>query len=332
MQEVAVLAVDAGGSWCRAALCSREGQILRYVQGGSCNYHSIGVEKATNTLTMVLAFLTNQQALRAQCVILGLAGADTKRDRAVLTALVHDALAAAKIVTDHVYLDNDAMLTLKGSSGANQGVILVAGTGSIACGIAKDGREVRVGGWGYRIGDEGSGYFIGKAALAHILRAYDGREEPSGISAAVLRELSLADEAELITWVYGSQSMVHRIAALTSVIVRLAEAGDYRALEIVQQASHELAEMALAVVRKLGLLGTSFTLFLCGGVLQNTVVHRQVVELVASKCKEVEVLLPAYQPICAGLRYGLRVVGINDQGILDGLAGQLEYPLAIPKT
>lgn len=97
------------------------------------------------------------------------------------------------------------MLTLKGTVGHNNGVIIVAGTGSIACGIGKDGREIRVGGWGYRVGDEGSGYSIGKAAVTHILRAYDGREEPSGITSAILNKMSLGDEEELVNWIYSSQ-------------------------------------------------------------------------------------------------------------------------------
>jgi N-acetylglucosamine kinase-like BadF-type ATPase len=328
-KEAAVLAVDGGGTRCRAALCRTDGQILRYVQGGSCNYHSIGAEQATAVLTAVLAALTNNQALQIRCAVLGLAGLDTKKDRAALSAIVHNALAAAQIAADAVYLDNDALVILKGLVGGNNGVMLAVGTGSIACGITEDGREVRVGGWGYRIGDEGSGYAIGKAALVHILRAYDGREEPSGIATAVLRELALANEEELLNWVYSAQFSVQQLAALTPVILRLAAEGDYQALAISERACHELGAMTLTVVRKLDLLGVPFQLLLCGGVMQNGGIRRQLMELITCKCPQAAVLVSDYQPICAGLRYGLRVVGIENLAILNGLSGQLNNPAPV---
>lgn len=324
MKDVAVLAVDAGGTWCRAALCSKEGQILGFSQGGSCNYHSIGIEKATNTLAMVLSSLTKQQPLQVSCAVLALAGLDTKKDRIVLTSIVHNALSAAHIAADHVYLDNDAMLTLKGSVGLNSGVIIAAGTGSIACGIAKDGQEVRVGGWGYRAGDEGSGYSIGKAAVTYILKAYDGRERPSGISTAVLSKMFLADEDELVNWVYSPAYSVQQIAALASVIVRLAEDGDQQAKKIIEHARQELEEMVLTAVRKLGLLSVPFKLVLSGGILQNSIIHQQFIKSIKNKCPGVELAVCKEQPICAIIRYGLMLVGIHNDKILNRLSKQLD--------
>jgi N-acetylglucosamine kinase-like BadF-type ATPase len=323
MKEVAVLAVDAGGTSCRAALCNRDGQVLRYAQGGSCNYHSIGAEQATITLTGVLTLLTNNQDLQVSSAVLGLAGLDTPRDQAVLRSVVKQALAAANIVAKQVTMDNDAMLTLKASVGKNNGVVIVAGTGSIACGIAADGREVRVGGWGYRIGDEGSGYFIGKAALTYILRAYDGRDASSGISAAVLGELSLADEDELVHWIYSSQYSIQRVAALTPVILRLAAVGDVQANCIIDDACRELGAMALTAISKLDLFCLPFQLVLCGGLLQNAMIYQSLLELIMSKCTTSTVVVSNDQPISASLRYGLMTLGIDDETILNRLAPQI---------
>lgn len=323
MKEAAVLAVDAGGTGCRAALCNRDGQLLGFAQGNSCNYHSIGIEKAAESLIVLLTALSKKQALHINCVVFGLAGLDTKTDEAILTAIANQALTAAKITSDSIYLCNDAMLTLKGSMGRNNGVLIAAGTGSIACGITKEGLETRVGGWGHRVGDEGSGYSIGKAAIAHVLKNYDGREKPSGISAAILSAMSFPNEEDLIHWVYSSRFSVAQVAALTPIIIRLAEDGDWQGNKIIQRACQDLVDMALTVVRKLNLLGAEFSLVLSGGVLKNQFVRRPVIQLLTGTCPGLQVVAPSFQPICAGLRFGLMTTRIDNPTLLNQFSLQL---------
>ncbi|GBG55399.1 N-acetylmuramic acid/N-acetylglucosamine kinase [Sporomusaceae bacterium FL31] len=332
MKEAIVLAIDGGGTGCRAALCNRVGQLLAYAQGDSCNYHSIGVERATENLLVLLTTLVKKQALHMNCVVLGLAGLDTKKDEAVLTLMVDQALAAANITADSVYLCNDAMLTLKGSVGQNNGVLLAAGTGSIACGFTKEGLETRVGGWGYRVGDEGSGYSIGKAAIAHVLKSYDGREKYSDISAAILKQLALSDEDALINWVYSSHFSVTQVAALTPIIVNLAETGDCQAQQIIQCACQELEIMVLTVIRKLGLLNAEFSLVLSGGVLKNQLVHRQLIQHLASTCPGLQLIDLNYQPICAILRHGLIMMGYDNNTLLNQLSRQLTTLINRPES
>ncbi len=323
MKEVAVLAVDVGGTWCRALFCSNNGQILDYTQGGSGNYHSIGAKVALSNLSEVLTSLTKQQAHRVQCAVFGLAGLDTEKDRVFLQSIVQQALVAANIVADHVYVDNDAMVTLKGIARQNNGVMIVAGTGSIAWGITQDGREARVGGWGYRIGDEGSGYSIGKAAVTHILRAYDGREATSGICAAVLEEMSFADEDALVNWVYSPEFSIKKMAAFAPLIMKLAESGDWKAIEISVFASQQLADMVFAVVRKLDIGNEKMNLIFCGGVLQSPIIKRQLIALLADFSSDIQVTIPDYQPICAGANYGLMLMGLDYDISLQQLSKQL---------
>jgi len=331
MKEITVLAVDGGGTGCRAALCNQSGQVLGYAQGGSCNYHSLGAEQATQTLTLLFTHLGKSQGLRVNCVVLGLAGLNTKKDHATLTLIVQQALIAARITADNIYLCNDAMLTLKGSVGQNNGLLIVAGTGSIACGITKDGLEVRVGGWGYRVGDEGSGYAIGKAAITHTLKSCDGREKSSGIAVALFNELSCADEDDLVNWVYSPQFSISKMAALAPLIVKLAEEGDVQSANIIQLACQELGDMALTVIRKLDLANKRFSLVLSGGILKNPIIHHQLIALLTCTYGELEIV-PSHPPLCAGLRYGLMMEGINNNSLLDGLAKQLDSFCLLPKV
>jgi len=323
MKNMAVLAVDAGGTSCRAVLCDRSGQVLCYAQGGSCNYHSIGLEQAATTLEGVFNSLMNQEEIQVSCVVVGLAGLDTPQDRVILTEVLLQCLAAANITATQVIVDNDALLTLKAAVGQNNGVILIAGTGSIACGITEAGQNTRVGGWGYQVGDEGSGYFIGKAALKHVLRAYDGRDEPSGVPAAIMRKLSLSDAAELIQWVYSSQFSVQRVAALAPAVLRLAEAGDVQATKIIDHACRELVHLVWTAICKLNLKELPFTVVLCGGLLEDTAFRQRLLTLLTDICANFTVMILQDQPICTNLQYGLATLGIQDAVLLMGLREQI---------
>lgn len=326
MDDIAVLAVDAGATNCRAVLCAQDGHVLGYSQGGPCNYQSIGELQAKRTLTDVLTALVpaGQYPLRVKRAVFGIAGLDTQGDRQVLIPMVAEALAAACIQAEDVLLDNDAMMTLLGAVGPEPGVLIIAGTGSIACGITPDGRQARAGGWGHRIGDEGSGFAIGKAALVHIMRAYDGREGTSAITDHVLQQLGMVCPEEIVNWVYGREYTVDKVASLAPILCRLAEAGDWKAREIINQASREVVHAAMVVINTLHLKDETFKLVLLGGVIQqNRYFCAQVIELIGRECSRVTVSAPRYAPICGGILNGLMSLGIAHQDVLERLSREL---------
>lgn len=335
MPNIPVLAVDAGATNCRAVLCNETGTVLGYAQAGSANYHSVGLESARETLTAVLAELAAQNIsprdvkqpnprLQVQCAVFGLAGLDTEHDRQTLQKLVGEVLAAANITAQQILIDNDAMMTLLGAVGSGAGVLVISGTGSIACGITEDGRRARAGGWGHRVGDEGSGYYIGKRALTHIFRACDGRESASGIIQPILRELGVANPEELMSWVYGPDFSVDRLAALTPLLAEMAEAGDAKAISILQEAAAELAEIALTVINKLHLPDREFDLVLLGGVLRMvTQVREDVIRRVQAECPLARITSPRHEPICGGVLRGLMTLHIGERGVLERLSSEL---------
>jgi len=133
----------------------------------------------------------------------------------------------------------------------------------------------------------------------------------------------------LVNWIYSSQFSVARIAALAPIIVRLAKGGDHQGMKIIQNACQELGQMALTVISKLDLISGEFSLVLSGGILKNSIVHHQLIELLTSACTGSQVLVPSYQPICASLRYGLMMAGIDSDTILNRLSKQLSsFPIS----
>ncbi|MBM6778678.1 BadF/BadG/BcrA/BcrD type ATPase [Collinsella tanakaei] len=130
------------------------------------------------------------------------------------------------------------------------GIALIAGTGSIALGVRGERRQ-RCGGWDYEIGDEGSGGWMGRELLRAFTRQADGRDERGPLYDLVREELALADDFDIIAFAQAHIADRTRIAALSQLVSRAAEAGDASALGIFRRAAHEEADMVAALVRSL---------------------------------------------------------------------------------
>jgi N-acetylglucosamine kinase-like BadF-type ATPase len=163
---------------------------------------------------------------------------------------------------------NDVELVLAAGTGGGWGVAIVAGTGSIGYGRAADGRTARVGGWGYILGDEGSGYSIARQALRLATQTADGRAEAPRVLAEVLRHWNLSEPEQLLGRVYRRDITIAEISALTSRILPLAEDGDPTAMELVDLAASQLARLVDRVADALGLVEPP--LALAGGVLRSS--------------------------------------------------------------
>jgi glucosamine kinase len=142
----------------------------------------------------------------------------------------------------------------------------VAGTGSIAYGRDASGRAARAGGWGYLLGDEGGGFWIGRAALSAVVRQFDGRGPSTLLTELVLSEMHLNSPTELIHAVYDHGLPRRSIAGIASVVQRACDAGDAMASEILNRAAAELASAASSVITRLNMRGDDFRIVLAGGI------------------------------------------------------------------
>ncbi|WP_251550438.1 N-acetylglucosamine kinase [Neobacillus muris] len=309
MNPIPILAIDGGGTCCRGALCDDDGRILAYAEEGPVNYQNIGIAQTNQNLTKLLQALLNQigaAALEVERAIVGMAGIDTGQDYQAVKKILLDSFDQSGIRVDQLYLENDANMTLRGLADDEPGVLVIAGTGSICCGMNGEGRSIRVGGWGHLIGDEGSGYRISLAAIQHIFRTIDGQEEPSGIMDAVLSHLKLRTIQDLMNWVYKANSSINEMASLAPVIFDLADQGDTKAMEILSNASADLAHACRTAIKKLGLSEKPFMLILGGGILQyHPFVAGRLIQRLA-KDYTFRYFILDKQPLYCALLYGLR--------------------------
>jgi N-acetylglucosamine kinase-like BadF-type ATPase len=162
---------------------------------------------------------------------------------------------------------HDAIAALYAGNPAGCGVVLIAGTGSIAYGRSEEGEEDRAGGWGHLIGDEGSAVWCGLEALRAVAHAVDGRGAPTRLVALLFQELGVGEFQDVLPHLYGRPHPAPAIGAATRALAVAAAEGDALANEIVKRGAVQLARAATVVALSLGLPGGP--VYLAGGAFES---------------------------------------------------------------
>ncbi len=262
-----IVGVDGGGTKTAGYLVDLEGRVRAQATAGPANYQIVGAEGIRREIARLVADLFEAARIEPQrlaCIALGLAGVGRPGEPEAVAGVVEQLDLAREVVVDH-----DAMIALVGALVDRPGVIIIAGTGSIALGRNQRGERVRVGGWGYMLGDEGGGFYIARAALAAVMRAYDGRDENTRLTAGLLEALGLSDPQEIIPRIYR-QGMSHtEMAALAPVVFLAAREGDRVAAGIIRKAGRELGLMAATAIRMLAMEQSEVEVGLVGSVFKS---------------------------------------------------------------
>jgi N-acetylglucosamine kinase-like BadF-type ATPase len=261
------LGVDGGGTNCRAVIIGANEQILGEGRAEAANHIRVGLETAVNHVVEAITLACRQagieqSAISAACV--GLAGVSHPDHHRNMLAALKKALPISDIL-----LETDARVALAGATGTKPGVVIIAGTGSIACGVNSRGRFARAGGWGPAMGDEGSGSYIGRRALESVMMSYDYRGEPTSMMEPILRHFGVKSPPELPPAIYDDPDKAMReIPQLSRIAVKAAEEGDKVASEILKDAAKELAVAAIAVIEQLRMERDEFQVAYVGGVFE----------------------------------------------------------------
>lgn len=263
-----LLGIDGGGSKTTALLASSDGSVVGRGASGASNYQAVGLQTAIAELEKAVREAVASAgpfgALPIAAVCLGMAGVDRPEDRTAFTGW-----AAVRFPGAKVKLVSDAHLVLAAGAGAAAGVALISGTGSIAYAQDGQGNTARAGGWGYLLGDEGSGYRIALDGLRAVTRAWDGLQPPTALTTHMLNTLGIQSPPDLVRKLYREQTARAEIARLAEVVLGCAQAGDSAALQIQNDAAAHLAGFAAAAARKLALTGP-LPCAMAGGLLTHS--------------------------------------------------------------
>jgi N-acetylglucosamine kinase-like BadF-type ATPase len=258
-----VLGIDAGGTKTVCLLADEAGRILAEARGPGANLQASGELEVEKVLHQVMEDALGERNIRPDAVCLGIAGVDRPKDSEAVGAIMRRLGFKSRTL-----VVNDALVALVAGAGEQPGVVIVAGTGSIAYGHDAEGRAARAGGWGYLLGDEGGGFWIGRAALVAVVRQFDGRGPATLLTDLVLAQMGLASPRELIHAVYEGGMQRQAMAGMAIVVERASQSGDAVAREILSRAAGELAGAAASVVARLGMRGDVFPTVLAGGILR----------------------------------------------------------------
>jgi glucosamine kinase len=261
------LGIDGGGSQT-TCLIGDETTVLGAGIAGGSNVVRVGEEAAREAVIAAIrqactAAHANPSDIVRACI--GAAGAARPEIQQVLRRIV------SSLIPGEIEVVGDTVTSLAAAFGAGPGVIVIAGTGSIAYGRNASGQTARAGGWGFAISDEGSGHWIGRTALSAALRARDEGGNPKLLEDA--RKLfGAASDEQLIVKANAAPDF----AALVPAVLAAADAGDVLARRVLSLAGNELAGCTHAVIGRLFAEGEKVRVAMVGGVFRNSALVRQV--------------------------------------------------------
>jgi len=260
---VHVLGIDAGGSKTVCQLADEHGEVLAEARRGGANLQASGELEVEKVLHDVMEEALGDSEIRPTAICLGIAGVDRPDDARVMEQIMRRIGYKARVL-----IVNDALVALEAGAPGLPGVVLVAGTGSIAYGRNAQNQSARAGGWGYVLGDEGSGYWIGRAALRGVLREADRRGPKTQLTGLLLHYYGVSRAQDLIAQVYHGALRPAAIASLAQCVQGAFNNGDEVAIGILRNAADQLESASVSVARRLDLVGHDFPIVLSGGIFR----------------------------------------------------------------
>ncbi|HEV2690316.1 MAG TPA: BadF/BadG/BcrA/BcrD ATPase family protein [Bryobacteraceae bacterium] len=263
------LGIDGGGSQTSCVI-GDETSILGKGTAGGSNLIRVGEAQAREALATAIrqaCTVANVNPAQINRACLGLAGAARPEICAVVRRLV------SELVPGEIEVVGDMVIALEAAFGSGPGVIAIAGTGSIAYGRGPEGQTARAGGWGFAISDEGSGHWIGRAAVAAALRAHDEGEN-TRLLEDVMKSWRVESRERMV--LLANASPPPDFSALLPAVLSASDTGDMVARTLLTQAGTELATLAKIVIRRLFPDADIVPVAMSGGVFRNCALVRQV--------------------------------------------------------
>lgn len=273
-----VLGIDVGGTKTVCLLADNDERVIAEAREEGANLQGAGELALEKVLHSVMEKTLEGTGVVPSVVCLGIAGVDRATDEAVVRSIMGRIGHKARLL-----IVNDALIALQAGVGNAAGIVIVSGTGSIAYGRNDEGEAARAGGWGYVLGDEGSGYWIGRLALRAVVRHADGRGRVTSLTPRLLAHFGVARATDLIHQVYHQELSPRSLAAVAKYVQLARDEGDMVATGILNRAADELMTAATAVMTQLELGGRDFTFVLAGGMFH----------AVPWLCTQMQLLLPA---------------------------------------
>ncbi len=291
-----IIAFDCGATKTECALADINGNILYTTAGGSANFLVSG---ADGTSKIILSLLNdcikkfNADYSEIEKIVIGAAGAGRKEDAEKLESSLHEIFSSDGIKIKSLKVVSDAQIALQGAFPNEAGCILIAGTGSIIYGKDVKGNIYRAGGFGRLIGDEGSGFSIGRKGLQAAAKYFDGRGDETLIVKLIEEKYSIKSADELITKVYKEN---FDIASIAEVVLIAANNEDQIAHHILLKETDELIHHISTMMKKMDTIDLRIS-FAGSLILNNNIYSDMLRDKLTTSLPSVKIVEPRHSPI-----------------------------------
>lgn len=295
-QGTVVVAVDGGGTRTRCGIFDEHGSLLGTASSGPSNQNCAERQVVVASVRQAI-----EDALRS-C---GKGPEDVLVVSAALAGVEYDGAGAEEanaILVEagwaNCLIYGDVLAAHAGALGGESGVLVLAGTGSIAFAVAPDGRSSKAGGFGYLFGDEGSAFWIAREALKAASHADDGRGPATQLTAAFCRHLQIGEFSESLRFFYVDAPLaVTRLSQCSSLVNEVAEAGDTVARRVLFSAGDELARLAEVLLRRLPAPGTTIVTYHGAVLLHSRLVRESFESSLRTRLPSVLLRAPVGDPV-----------------------------------
>ncbi|MFD1176537.1 N-acetylglucosamine kinase [Paenibacillus puldeungensis] len=317
------MGIDAGGTKTYALVTDEYGNVLGKGHSGNGN-HQMGVARAEASIREAAYMALDEAGLRMgdlRHAYLGLAGADREADYRILHPLVQ------RVGFTSYTINCDTMIGLRAGTNRPYGVALICGTGTNAAGRNPQGKHVQIGGFDYMYGDFGGGGALSVEVFRSVVRAWEGREQPTLLTEKLLRLLGYERVADMYEEFLDLGKHVPVDAA--RLLFSAAAENDAVAVEILHRQGVELGKSAVAVIRKLGMETETFDVVLAGSLLtrgDRGWIRGPIEQAVRAIAPGASIVTLTTEPVVGAVWAALEVDGLEiDQGIYAKMVNYREF-------
>jgi N-acetylglucosamine kinase-like BadF-type ATPase len=305
-----IIGLDGGGTKTLGIMINEKGDILAQATGDSSNIQAIGAERLGESLSALVSDLAAAAGCKVDDIdhlYAGLAGAGRPADRETIGNLVQ-----TKGLAKRHTIDTDASAALAGAFGGGPGIIVISGTGSICFGKDEAGTLYRCGGWGFKLGDEGSGFYIGQQALIAALKDLDGRGPKTVLRAIYEKRYELSSIDLIISQIYSDKIDRTEIASNAPAVFEAAANGDIAAQQIIESAGREIGKLVAAAAKRMGRDGREVAVALIGSIFkQRSMLMPFMQEEALTVAGKVDFIDPRFEPALGSCIMGLQKEGVT---------------------
>ena len=278
--------IDGGGTKSRITVSDMDKIIISSMEGESTNPFAVGIEKACKNAEDLIVSALNLVGITSSDRVygcIGSAGLGRKDDIALFKSILSSRL---KDIT--FLITDDARILLEGAFDGKDGIILISGTGSVCMG-RKSETIIKTGGFGWRLGDEGSGWWLAKEAIRRSLKAFEKRDKETKMTEDLIKFFGVNNLTSFVSLINNDKTEKGYVARGSSIVLNYANNKDPLALSIIEEGAEELFELVESTYRRIG-QGKKM-LILYGGVLENNDMYRNLLKKkINTRLPEIEIL------------------------------------------